>query len=257
MSFNNAGVGSTVQFNGGTFQTNSSKPIAFVSPAMSEMDFGDGADNDTAYSAPVAVVDSEGAMFRTDKEGALVLHRGEVLMQTTGNAVIKTIHGLITAKRGALVHITSKEGKVYIKACSNDVVVRAHGTELTLTPGQEVLLSAVAPQQSDMHPSDGVGRRKQDVRQLADGTSVVMSDFSMITLIANLPSLRSANNPDGRKIIDRMLKTAAAIDVVTRAHGNYTATPKDMSPRHNDGGFSADASDEAGSLKPVSYRSSQ
>jgi hypothetical protein len=194
-------------------------------------------------------------MFRTDKDGALVLQHGEVLMQTTGDANIKTIHGMITAKRGTLVHVVSKQGKVYIKACVNDVKVSAHGTEVALPIGQELMLSVMPPTEADLHPSDGIGRRKQDIRALADGTSLVMSDFSMISLIANLPSLRK-DDGGGRKIIEKMLKTAAALDVVTRSHGSYTATPKDPTRVRHNGDYAADAADKASGLKPVSYRSS-
>ena len=86
--------GSTIQFDGGTWQTNANKPIAFVPPASSEHEFGDGSGDAGTASAPVRIVDSEDAMFRTDKEGALELNRGEVFLQATDNATIKTTHAL-------------------------------------------------------------------------------------------------------------------------------------------------------------------
>lgn len=225
MVFTNGSATSTINFSGGTFQTNSDRPIAFLSPATSGMTFGE---DSTANDAPIDVIDSQDAMLRTNRDGVLVLHRGEVFLEATGNAAINIVHGFITAGRGAIVHIVANAGKVYVKACSNGIVVHARGTDLRLAPGQEVLLSSEAPRHTDLHPSDGVGRRRQNERTLADGMSVVISDFSMISLIANLPNLRFADKIQGRKIIERILKTAAAVETVTRARGAYTATPRSV-----------------------------
>ena len=158
-------------------------------------------------------------------------------------------------KRGALVHLISREGKFYIKSSSNpgDVKVFAHGLEYGLLPGQEIMLTWANPEEKDLSPPDGIGRRNQDVRHLPDGATAVVSDFSMITLISNLSRLRTTTEQSDRKIREQMMKTAAAIDTITHGYGNYRATPKASAKQ--DGSQDGRYATAEERFKPVSYRS--
>ena len=100
-----------------------------------------------------------------------------------------------------------------------------------------------------MTPADGIGRRKQDVKELSDGTHAVISDFAMITLIGNLTNLRKSTSAVDKKIVDRLLRTAAAVGIATSGRGVYTSKPKPKPA------FKADATESAKRtpFKPVAY----
>ena len=83
---------------------------------------------------------------------------------------------------------------------------------------------------TDMNPTDGIGRRKQDIKELNDGTHVVVSDFALITLINNLDTLKNRASSAEKKIVERMLRTAAAINVATGGRGVYNSRSKAKTP---------------------------
>ncbi len=121
---------------------------------------------------------------------------------------------------------------MYVKACSGPGAVRVARPDFSvnLAPGHELLLSNSRPSKTDMNPADGVGRRKADVKELNDGTHAVVSDFAMITLIKNLDGLRNAKTAVERKIVERMLRTAAAINLATGGRGVYSSKSKPNAP---------------------------
>jgi hypothetical protein len=159
---------------------------------------------------------------------------------------IHTTYGEIELKKGALAHADIRNGNLHVKACSSprDVVVFARGHKITLPPGQEVTVLDHIPTQHDLHPSDGVGRRNQETRSLVDGAHIVLSDFSIISMLGALNVIRA-----NQTIVSRVLKTAAAVDVLTRSKGAYFAIPREASsPRFTDGQATAKEH-----VKPVSY----
>jgi hypothetical protein len=79
---------------------------------------------------------------------------------------------------------------------------------------------------------------------------VVQSDFSMITVLGNLTTVRSSANLANRRAVERMLKTAAALASVTRRRGGYFAIPREATKQHSNYG---EASAQAEHLRPVSY----
>ncbi|MFN8657734.1 MAG: hypothetical protein U0105_15450 [Candidatus Obscuribacterales bacterium] len=197
------------------------------------------------------IIGSADTRFRTDEDGNLILQHGSMFVEASGNMTVKSSRGAVELKPGALVHIDSRDGLMSVKACSGpgDVKVSRPAFNQALAPGQELLLSAHRPTKNEMTPADGIGRRKQDVKELSDGTHAVISDFAMITLIGNLTHLRKSTSAADKKIVDRLLRTAAAVGIATSGRGIYTSKPKPKPA------FKADATESTKRtpFKPVAY----
>lgn len=66
----------------------------------------------------------ENSLRRRDDVGAVVLQSGELFVESHDASVIKSAHGRIELKPGALAHIDARNGKMYVKACSGPGAVR-------------------------------------------------------------------------------------------------------------------------------------
>jgi hypothetical protein len=251
--FQSTGGTASVKFDDGTtFLTKSAFPIAFMStviPNANVFTFNGDEQIDTAAGAKVS--GAVGSQIAMDNDG-IKLFDGEIFVEATAPTSIETAHGLVEIKKGALVHVDMRNGNAHVKACGNagDVVVYGYNHKFPIAPGQEVILTSHAPSQKDMLPADGVGRRNQETKKLEDGGHVIMSDVSLLTVISSQSALK--NKPENKRVVERILKTAAALDMITRARGGYVAIPREAAKCHNNveaPGYAASGNH----MSPVSY----
>lgn len=247
-----------ITFGGSNFETKSARPIAFISPAAPGGDafvFEQDQQLDTGIVAGASmkarISGLRGSRVSMVKN-ALLLYEGELFVDADSAMTITAVHGDVELRKGALVHIDTRGGNLHVKACSNagDVAVSVRGHKMSLQPGQEVILVNHVPSDSDLHQADGIGRRRQEIRQLSGGMHVVMSDFSVITVLGNLNAVRSSGTESNKRVIERMLKTAAALDVLTRSRGAYFAIPRETPSRRVEYG---ESSAQANHIRPVSF----
>src|SRR5262249_10621611 len=96
--------------------------------------------------------------------------------------------------------------------------IKLHAGEmLVTTPSQTPGFAAV-------NPVPGVAVRKPTEHELADGSRLFLSDFSIVSAMTRLETLRAlANSPErrDRAIFCNLLKDAAALHVVTAYRGPY------------------------------------
>jgi len=105
------------------------------------------------------------------------------------------------------------------------VSVKVGGKSIELNPGEEVLVTNHKPDETEIHPSDGLGRRLS--HSIAVGPHfITVSEFAIITMLSNSDSLAGgvhSNAAANKRLVDRLLKTAATVDVVLKYKGAYTA----------------------------------
>jgi hypothetical protein len=138
--------------------------------------------------------------------------------------------GDVYAKKGAVVSIVYEHGLVRVAALSGpgDVRVIAGGRTIELSPGQELVLADRKITSEESRPSDGVGRRNTVHHVLGDGIVACISDISIVSMIRNASHMRALRNPASqveRAVLGQMIKTAAAIEHITRDRGRYEARP--------------------------------
>lgn len=154
------------------------------------------------------------------------------LLQAENDMDLDGAFGKVKIKKGALVAIESNESVVRVKACSgpSHVHIEIGGRKLQIAPGQELLITNSKPTDEQLIPRDGIGRRHVWSHQLSDKTHVTVADFSIISFVQNasyLANVKNSKSADKQKLLNNLLKTAAAIHTVTGGkRGAYTAKPK-------------------------------
>lgn len=264
--FNVGGITST-QFDSSSFTTNALTPIKASRRihATTEIVVDDNASSGDAHRlANVFVPTHSGAQVLTNKGilnaasteatkslpvkqgmSTVTLKSGTMLMHplcdTTIHAGLVKVH----AKKGAIVSVTIEGRAVRVVACSGpgNVAIGVAGKSFALAPGEEILVSESAVGADAHSKADGVGRRNFHSYAIGSGLHASICDISLVGLMANARHLQGLKNPQTaieRKIADSVLRSAAAVGMVTQSRGAYTALPAE---KQNDDGL----------FTPVSY----
>lgn len=158
------------------------------------------------------------------ESGMLFLHAG-----TAYN--IKIPDGTtVKIAKGAIAQLDCENGIVRIKALSGPAHVklelnRKNGRRLVvLHAGQELLISDHRPTLKEVFPEDGIGRRQILALGLDQNATAILSDFSVIGMLAHqshLSPLRHAQTAQAKNTHAHIMKLAAALDVVTKNRGPF------------------------------------
>lgn len=240
-------------FDGGTFSVSAYRPIAYrqgTAPVSQSLDFHSSTKRGTTdqvvanvfvrgfkgkrllmahtsdTSAASDRTEMETSSARSDTRSAVSLIRGDMFMNPLQKMVIKSGSAEIYASKNALLTVSAFGETVRVIACSGpgDVSVKVGSQTIALSPGEELLVSSKRLIEEDTRTSDGIGRRNSKVFPAGKNLWVALSDVSIMTLLMHAPHLNSLIYPPSlleQQISNRLLKTAAVVDQVTRARGPY------------------------------------
>jgi hypothetical protein len=247
MHFDAIGASSAVTINQGSFQTFGFRPVSFVFSAAPEIggDESASAQQETKVVEgkvdavggrlrnvkPLKILSEPDAEFAQDIAGRVHLRNGRIFLDASTTLVVHTKFADVYANKSALVQVSIENGNVSVRACSGirDVSVVLAGNRIDLCSGQEVIVTESVPGSSDLLPQDGIGRRHQQTYPLPGGLHVTVSDFSLVSAIVNtskLTELKHSVVPSDQRLLKRLIRSAAAVDVVMRSKGIYKSTPK-------------------------------
>ena len=175
-------------------------------------------------------ITGEGTIFTTNSyspvaalDGASVAH----MINPSSNMTISTDLASIKAKKGSLFTVTRTADALRVVACgqSGEVSVTVGGVTIGVTSGEEVIVSAHALSAGEQGSPDGVGRRFFRELPHVHGFHVYSCEVSLVSLLG-VPELAAVKYPATsveRRAAARLLRTAAAVSVVTNGHGPYIA----------------------------------
>lgn len=159
-------------------------------------------------------------------DGKVQLSGGVLFAHADSDAAVRSRIGWIEAARGAVFAVEAQNSNLRVRACSGPglIWVHAEGRRIPLAPGQEILVTDHHPKDEETSPGDSIGRRQIETVRM-DRLSVTMSEFSMVSMMRSCPSLAALRRADcseeHRQLRSAMLRTAAAVHVVTSKHGRY------------------------------------
>lgn len=159
-------------------------------------------------------------------DGKVQLSGGVLFAHADSDAVVRSRIGWVEAIRGAVFAVEAQSSNLRVRACSGPglIWVHAEGRRIPLAPGQEVLITDHRPKEEETSPDDSIGRRQIETVRM-DRLSVTLSEFSIVSMMRSCPSLaalrRSDCSAEHRRLRDAMLRTAAAVHIVTSKHGRY------------------------------------
>lgn len=154
---------------------------------------------------------------------------GMSLFAPDSTVTVQTIAGPVKISAGAVVFIAAAGNEVAIYDLSDDhngdvSLVSGH-QQLNLNPGEQIVIRAgkEGPEIAE-HLVSGIGQRKQTTTKLANGGSAKRSEFSILGILhANnlYRTMCQSPNPENRRVLAKVLKEAAAIQMATAGHGRY------------------------------------
>ncbi len=160
--------------------------------------------------------------------GKMQLTSGSVLLSlpsSKNSVLLETALGNIWIGRQSNVLVNLTNGLLQIQnldSAGQNVRFQMAGSQnvIAIRPGFELLASARPMQPSSIRPLDGVARRHQI---MMDNNRMAVSEINLASLIKNQPllsSLQSSPNSSERRVFDRLVKTAAILDM-TRGRAGF------------------------------------
>jgi hypothetical protein len=137
----------------------------------------------------------------------------------------------VSARKGALFALDRDVDVVRVRSLNGcgDVRVSVLGQTVSLAAGHELTLTMQLPVEEQIKPADGIGRRDHSTRKVYDRLHATVCDFSIVSAMSSaepLCRMRNTSLAGERRVIERLIKAAAAVEAVTRAKGPYVAKPK-------------------------------
>ncbi len=172
-----------------------------------------------------------GAEIKELQPDRLQLDRGEVIVEPSHCLVVTTPLAETQLSHKAVVLFRIQGGNercmVLWDGGPESVVIVFHNRKLCLTAGQEALLTDYDPNYREIVESDDIGRRRIQIHDLKEHKHIVTAEFSLLHALQRDPllyDLAHSKDKHDRTLRERILKTAAVLDLVTARHGRYTTT---------------------------------
>lgn len=160
--------------------------------------------------------------------GELILATGEILVTASENTAVKAGSLVVSMKPGTIGLIAKHGQHVTVRSIyghGNEALkVFVDGITMNLNTGEEIALNNNEGSLGKCPVADGIGRRKVHKYDLGTGKSLMQSEVSILTLVEKSPVLRhvcQSKETADRQITDKLIKTAAALHVITAGHGAY------------------------------------
>jgi hypothetical protein len=187
------------------------------------------ADKVLVAAAPVSLFSSEGTRFIAADTGHIGLLSGKVLVTSHAAQIIRTQMGDVYMQKNAVVSMERWQGELRVQCCSapKSTILVSDKFGVPMTWGIETLILDHQPTWNDAFPNDGVGRRCFELHNLKMNNCII-SDFSLPHLIVkgnHFHDLRTDNHDEARQLRAQLLKTAAALMIVTGYKGQYATKP--------------------------------
>lgn len=165
----------------------------------------------------------------SDNGLTLTMRSGEVFLHPVTDTTVRTAFGDLRVRKGAMLTVIASQHSARVANCgqTGEVLMNLPSVlRLSINSGEEVILSSASLTADEHLRADGVGRR--NFRQVfsAKNLCVTSCEFSIVSLIGNANHLRALSHPESsveRKISSHMMKTAAALQMLTAGKGAYQA----------------------------------
>lgn len=163
-------------------------------------------------------------------DSSLNLDKGNLLVCSPRDLTIRTHEGDVHIGAGSIVYVMETGNDVavfdlYDGGLGSGVFVSAAGQKIKLTPGSELVLTRVADASFDgVNPGTRVAARNVEAIPLSDGITAFQADFSILSAMQEFKEVAdslSCRDTQSKRLAGKLLKTAAAISLVTNHRGAY------------------------------------
>jgi hypothetical protein len=166
--------------------------------------------------------------FRCNADDTISLRSGELFGEARRNTWISAVNANVLANKASIFDVAVAGTDVRAKAFSGplEVSIAGAGRSLYVDPGTELLVSMQAIDQMKLAPPDGIGRRRAKKMESIGRLNIASADFSITSFLKEAPHMWKLCHPvslDERRILQRIMKTAAAVQTMNSRYGPYRA----------------------------------
>src|SRR5262249_37309724 len=141
------------------------------------------------------------------------------------DATIRLPMSQIDAKARSLVYCRARQGCEHVIVLLGDAPVTVGRHRAQLSSGDEGIITDHDPKYLDLVGEDDIGRRGARLTPLPDNKTFTITEFSILDAIEREPLIYHLVHSDDardRALKGRLMKTAAALNMVTFRHGPYS-----------------------------------
>ena len=206
-------------------------PISFVQPIAR---LGTPQTSIVTYEHEVASVRHSGQARLTFRQSGLVnLRDGEILVASSRPTTVEAGNCTVAFAPGTIALVSRNGETVAVRTLhdsrGNSTTMYSGGQQLArISAGQEVVLAPDASALSATVSQAPLGRRRMALQQTIGGKLLGHCDVPSLAVIDNSQVLNSvihSTRRSDRAIAERLLKTAACLQMVTAKYGAYAAVP--------------------------------
>lgn len=175
--------------------------------------------------APMQLIAAEDSYLTTTAKGQIGLLSGRFLICTESQQIIQAKLGDVYMQPHSVAAIEAGQGLMRVQCCTEpkSVLLVSKKYGIPMQWGMESLVVDHPATWEEAIPKDGIGRRAFEIHQ-REQHNFVLSDFHLITLLSHAPHLSLLRKPSHNRhamLKERLLKTAASLQLVTSSHGQY------------------------------------
>ncbi len=152
---------------------------------------------------------------------------GDVLLEALRDCTISTPLADVAVPHKSLLYFKTRHGLEHVFVLLADgpgsIKVISAKHSIALGPGQEAALTDFFPKFQHL-VGDDVGRRRTIAHPLGDDKYIVTSEFNVLHTFETLPIMMQINqskDPLDTALKEKIIKTAAVLEYVEKAHGAY------------------------------------
>lgn len=158
------------------------------------------------------------------------LDKGKILFIPTSTITVGTHEGNVTIGNGSVAYIveTGNDVAIYdVHDNPNGIKVQAGNRTLVLRPGEQLVLTRQKSADfQSVNPSSTIAHRNMVKHDFGSGIYGFVGEFSPTSAFSNVGALRSIFTTGDRKLANRLMKTAACLQVVRKTAAAAYATTK-------------------------------
>jgi hypothetical protein len=172
---------------------------------------------------------NQGISFGNGSGGQnFVLDKGTVFFAPTSNILVSTHEGDVSIAAGAAALVFESGNDVAVLNLTDEntgnVKFLSGGHSVSLVPGQEIVLTRNASASlKQINPASAVAHRRVEKTHFNNGITAFVTEFSIMSALQNTPLYNSLKKTEeGRAALDKILRAAASLQIVTAARGPYS-----------------------------------
>lgn len=177
--------------------------------------------NAPSMVSPMQLVIQNGTQFEEGNDGNLKLINGSLFLSPAEECQIDCKLAHVTIRRNGMIMLEQAKGISRVKALSGpgDVIISCQDQNISLAPGQELVIADQLLSQTEINPADAIARRSRIEVCSLGAVNVAVNDFSIASVL-NYAGYRHMIESSNVRL-ERLLKIAAVVEIVGRGRGQY------------------------------------